>query len=342
MLELLYPLSNHHIPFQLLLSMTLQHSDSPFVEQLIAQRDRYFAYIEQYESQASYARQQLAHINALLLEQYLPASDPSPIAITATRQEPSYLPALTSGTAAPEIDSEANPPAIAKPRSKPPQPATVAPAAKAKPAADRKRPGSQLQLPLLTPYAHLSKIAAVGQVLQEHRGSNVKPETIIQTIYGELKAAELKAERPRMRATLNHGARKGLWSKSKGRGGDYSLEQPKSKTAVKKPPSNAKRSKSPKPAQPKSQPTLKRTVVKSAPGKGKARGQSLMEQVIDVMLAHPRQVMTSEVVAKEIFGSLPSREWATVRKRISGIFSQGVKEEKWQRVPNEKGAYIFQ
>jgi hypothetical protein len=325
--------------------MTFEPSDSPFIEQLIAQRDRYQSQIDHYDQQATYARQQLAHINALLLDQFLPTTAPSPIpsgtaqplALAATLQEPPYPPALPSRTPTPEVEQLPKP--AAKLKIKPLKPA---PAAKAERTAKQKRPGSPLQLPLLAPYAHLSKIAAVGEVLKEHRGSSVKPETIIQAIYGELSAADLKAERPRMRAVLNQGVRKGLWSKSQGRGGDYILDAPKSEPAANKPPSKAKRSQSKKPAQPKSKPASRQTVEKSAPGKGKARGLSLMAQVIDAMLSHPGEVMTSEAVAKEIFGSLPSREWAAVRKRISGIFSQGLKEQKWQRVPNEKGAYIYQ
>jgi hypothetical protein len=332
--------------------MIFEPSDSPFTAQLIAQRDRYQSQIDQYESEASYARQQLAHINALLLDQFLPAADLPPISSQATQQialpateEPLYPPALPSSTPAPQVDQIPKP--AAKPKSKRSKPG---PAAKATPTAQQKRPGSPLQLPLVAPYTTMSKIAAVGQVLREHQGSNVNPESIIQTIYGQLSPATLKAERPRMRAVLNQGVRKRLWSKSQGRGGDYILNAPKSESAANQRSSKANpsgsaspsRQKSKKPAQPKSKPTARQTVQKSAPGKGKARGQSLMAQVIDAMLSHPGEVMTSEAVAKEIFGSLPSREWAAVRKRISGIFSQGLKEGKWQRVPSEKGAYIYQ
>ncbi|MBW4549940.1 MAG: hypothetical protein KME35_02295 [Aphanocapsa sp. GSE-SYN-MK-11-07L] len=317
--------------------MPLESSDSPLIEHLIAQRDRYQSLIDQCNQQTTHARQQLAHINALLLDQFLPTSDASAISTTATLHEPPDPPVLLSGTLVPEVDQLPKP--ATKGKSKPSKPSI---AAKAKPPANKKQPGSPLQLPLLAPYSSMSKLAAVGQVLQAHRGIAVKPETIIQALYGDLNIADQKAEQGRMRATLNQGVRKGLWSKSKGRGGDYTLEQPKptSETAVEKPPSKAKRSQ--KPPKLKSQPATEPAVAKPAPGKGKSRGQSLMEQVIDVMIAHPREVMTSEAVAKEIFGALPSREWAAIRKRISGIFSQGVKEGKWERVPNEKGAYIYQ
>ncbi|MBW4550446.1 MAG: hypothetical protein KME35_04970 [Aphanocapsa sp. GSE-SYN-MK-11-07L] len=324
--------------------MPLESSDSPLIEHLIDQRDRYQSLINQCNLQAIHARQQLAHINALLMDQLLPtvdlASIPSttvqPNALPATRQEAPNPPALPSGTP-PEVNQLSKP--AVKVKSKSSKPAI---AAKAKPPTNKKRPGSPLQLPLVAPYSSMSKIAAVGQVLQEHRGSSVNPETMIQRLYGELNIADQKAEQGRMRATLNQGVRKGLWNKSKGRGGDYTLEQPNppSESAVEKPPSKAKRSQNP--PQPKSQPATEPAVAKPALGKGKARGQSLMEQVIDVMIAHPREVMTSEIVAKEIFGSLPSWEWAAIRKRISGIFSQGVKEGKWERVPNEKGVYIYQ
>ncbi|MBW4549900.1 MAG: hypothetical protein KME35_02065 [Aphanocapsa sp. GSE-SYN-MK-11-07L] len=327
--------------------MTLEPSESPLIDQLIDQRDRYQSYLDHCNQQATHARQQLVRINALLLDQFLPTPDASTIALPATLHEFPDPSPLTSGTSAPEVDQLSKP--APKANSKPSKPAI---ALNAKPPADKKRPGSPLQLPLLAPYRSMSKIAAVGQVLQAHRGSSVKPETIIQSLYGELSAADQKAEQGRMRATLNQGVRKGLWSKSKGRGGDYALEQPKpsSKTAVEQPPSKAKPSrsalspgrKSQKPPKPKSQPATEQAVAETAPGRGKARGQSLMEQVIDVMLAHPREAMTSEAVAKEIFGSLPSREWAAIRKRISGVFSQGVKEGKWERVPNESGAYIYQ
>ncbi|MBW4553667.1 MAG: hypothetical protein KME35_21535 [Aphanocapsa sp. GSE-SYN-MK-11-07L] len=325
--------------------MTPESSDSPFVEQLIAQRDYYQAQIENFEQQASHARQQLVHINALLLDQFLPASDPSPIpsgtaelneiislregeAIAATRQEPAH-PALTSGSSG--IAQLSSPTAIAEPPSQ-----IFEPAAAPKPIANRKgRP--QTLLPLLAPYAHLSKMAAVAQVLQEHHGNGVKPDAVIQFLYGGLSATDLKAEQTRMRATLNHGVRKGTWSKLKGRGGDYAWQDPNSAAsqpeATKSQPKSAKASQRDKPA-------AKQTATKSATSKG--RGQSLMDQVSNVMQSHPGEVMTSELVAKELFGSLPSKQWATARKRISGIFSQGVQLKKWQRVANQKGAYILE
>jgi hypothetical protein len=327
--------------------MTLEPSTSPFVEQLIAQRDYCQTQIDQYERQSSFARQQLTHINALLLDQFLPASDSSPIAIAATRQEAIYPPALMGVTAAispgltepaTNVDQLLNSPTIAEPEIEPSKPRRAANAT-AKSPVSRKQPRPQTKLPLLAPYAHLSKIDAVGQVLQEHRGSDVNTETIIQILYGDLSAADLKDERTRMRATLNHGARKKLWNRAQKRGGRYSLDQPKS--VEKKGQTKAKSSRSQKPVQPKSKPASKQTVEKSAPGNAKALGQSLMEKVISVMQAHPGEVMTSESVARIIFGSLPSREWAAIRKRISGIFSQGVRQEKWQRLPNEKGAYIL-
>ncbi len=342
--------------------MTLESSSSPFVDQLIAQRDFYQSQIDEYERQASYARQQVTHINALLLDQFLPASDPSPIsfgtakpnAIAATRQEATYPPALMGETAAisPEITASAtnedqiqSSPTIAEPQIESPKPLRVTNSAAkpAKPRVNRKLPRPQTKLPLLAPYAHLSKIDAVGQVLQEHRDSNLNTETIIQILYGDLNAADLKAEQTRMRATLNHGARKKLWNRLEKRGGLYSLEIQNS--SKKKGQTKAKSSRSQKTVEktvdPTSKPTPKQTTKKSAPGKAKAVGQSLMEKVINVMQAHPGKVMTSESVAQVIFGSLPSREWAAARKRISGIFSQGVRQDKWQRVSNEKGAYIL-
>jgi hypothetical protein len=330
--------------------MTLESSTSPFVEQLIAQKDHYQAQVDQYERQASLARQQLTHINALLLDQFLPASDASPIAIAATRQE-TYPPALMSATAAiapgltepaTNVNQILNGSTVAEPSIQPSKPRRTA---KAKPSGNRKQPRPQTKLPLLAPYAHLSKIDAVGQVLQEQRGSDLNTETIIQVLYGDLSAADLKAERTRMRATLNHGTRKKLWNRLAKRGGRYSLDKPAANKGQTKAKSSrsalSSRSESQKSVQPKSKPASRQTGKKSAPGKAKAVGQSLMEKVISVMQAHPGKVMTSEAVAQIIFGSLPSREWAAVRKRISGIFSQGVRQKKWQRLPNEKGAYIL-
>jgi hypothetical protein len=67
-----------------------------------------------------------------------------------------------------------------------------------------------------------------------------------------------------------------------------------------------------------------------------------MERVINVMRAHPGEVMTSESVAQEIFGSLQGGERAKARRRISDIFSKGVPLKHWRRVQNQKGAYIVQ
>jgi hypothetical protein len=350
--------------------MTMNSQDSPILEQLIALRDHYQVLVEQHEHKVIHARQQLTHINALLVDQFLPASGSSALSIAALQQEPSFLPAISGTTSAlSSVSAPTAPTGIAADDADDEDDedesdfkATVADQS----SPDLKRFGPQTKLPLLKPYAHLSKIGAVKQVLQENQGNVLQADSIIKTLYGDLSVEDLRDERIRIRATLNLGVRQGLWTRLKGRGGRYTLEPQKAQSATAKAKAKAE-----KPTRgrgrgiraasaPVEKPAGKRgaksatstakspakvaakSAAKASPTGRRLRGGSLMERVINVMREHPGEVMTSESVAQEIFGALQGGERAKARRRISDIFSKGVPLKHWRRVQNQKGAYIVQ
>jgi hypothetical protein len=347
--------------------MTMNSQDSPILEQLIALRDHYQVLVEQHEHKVIHARQQLTHINALLVDQFLPASGSAALSIAALQQEPSFLPAISGATAAlSSLSAPDAPTGVASDDTddddEDESELMATTAAQSSP--DLKRFGPQTKLPLLKPYAHLSKIGAVKQVLQENQGNVLQADSIIKTLYGDLSIEDLRDERIRIRATLNLGVRQGLWTRLKGRGGRYTLEPQKAQSATAKTKTKAEKSTRGRGARAASAPVEKpagkrgaksvaatakspakaaaKSAAKMSPTGRRLRGGSLMERVINVMRAHPGEVMTSESVAQEIFGSLQGGERAKARRRISDIFSKGVPLKHWRRVQNQKGAYIVQ
>jgi hypothetical protein len=158
---------------------------------LIELRQHYETIIAQSEYQATQAKEQLAHLDALL-ENQLPQPEVFPlleaIAIAshpaiATTIEPASLPAAQASTA------------IAQAK------AVIA--------------SSEISTPSLLPvYKGLNKLEAIAQILTQQSGQPLHQDTIFQLLYGDISPEVLKNESQRIRASLFQGVRKGLWDKS--------------------------------------------------------------------------------------------------------------------------------
>jgi lipoprotein-anchoring transpeptidase ErfK/SrfK len=163
---------------------------------LLDLRHHYATIIAQSEYQSTQAKEQLAHIDALL-ENELPQPEAFPLLETAaiashpaiaTTIEPTSLPAAQASTA------------IAK-----------APAAKTETAIA----SSEISAPSLLPvYKGLNKLEAIAQILSQQSGHALHQDTIFQLLYGDISPEVLKNESQRIRASLFQGVRKGLWDKS--------------------------------------------------------------------------------------------------------------------------------
>jgi hypothetical protein len=157
---------------------------------LLDLRHHYETIIAQSEYQVSQAKEQLAHIDALL-ENGLLQPEEFPLletAAIATTIEPASLPAAQASTAiakAPAVKTEA---VIAS---------------------------SEISAPSLLPvYKGMNKLEAIAQILTQQSGQPLHQDTLFQLLYGDISPEVLKNESQRIRASLFQGVRKGLWDKS--------------------------------------------------------------------------------------------------------------------------------
>jgi hypothetical protein len=358
----------------------VEHTQPNFIDNLIALRDHYQSLLADYASKSTHAREQLSHINALLVDQLVASPTQATAPLSAVIQEPSATLALTGATETPH-ESPATalsefPAGVSaasngkKPRkqttrrlttrkkassdqgNKEPEITSLALEPKPiQPTAQRKGNRPETKLPLLPAYAGLSKIEAIAKVIQDNAGKVVHIDQLINSLVGELSGADLIAERGRMRNTLNRGAKNGQWVKLKDRELSYTLDskllkstpaakpeaQPENQLTAK----NRSRSKVLAKSVQKSLLPSQETPANDLDFRPQYVGKSLSESVENVMQAHRGQAMTSDSVAKVLFGDIDGATLAKIKKQLNGVFSRGVSQQRWKQVKGQRGVYIM-
>jgi hypothetical protein len=174
---------------------------------LIDLRHHYATIIAQSEYQSTQAKEQLAHLDALL-ENELPQPKAFPLLETAViashpaiaiRIEPTFPPVAKASTAIAKAPAAKTETAIAP--IKPPM-------LKTDPAKQR------ISLPILPAHEGMTKLDAIATVLEKNLGEVLHQDRIIQLLYGELSLADLKKERVRMDTCLRNGVKAHRWKKA--------------------------------------------------------------------------------------------------------------------------------
>jgi hypothetical protein len=304
---------------------------SSFTDHLIVLRDHYQELLTEQESKLQHFHAQLTHINALLSD--------SPFPIPALNTHPELL---FDAELAPEALSHS----VAKPSkvrgsSKARKSATRAKSSR-NPAKSLSRRGPEIILPLLPRFKGMSKIESVGQILQENAGQVLHMDEIITALVGELNEADLKAERSRIKDTLYKGAIQGRWVKLKDQPQRYTLD-PK---LVKKASVSKSQRSSQKKTKSRSTSAKRKPVGKTEQQKWQPhyQGKSLTTAIGDIMQAHSGEVMTAGEVAEELYGLeylFTEVELAAVKKQVGTVLAKGVSLGNWQRVGDQRGAYIL-
>jgi hypothetical protein len=180
--------------------------ENNLTDSLIALKTQYERSLTEATTNASHLREQLSHVNALLLNHLLPSHGVVPQPVQSELDVPVEAIAPVPATEAPASDSsaqrlhKAKAPAIAK------SPAQTE--AKQAPAKSRK------SFEVLPVYQGMSKREAIAKVLEQHPGEVLHQDTIIQTLYGDLSPEDLKKERVRMDTSLRNGVKANKWKKT--------------------------------------------------------------------------------------------------------------------------------
>lgn len=323
-----------------------------FLESLMEMRSHYVSLNEQCRQKSSHAQEQLQNVNALLADQFvLQHNEQQPVSIQATVKE---NPALKEAV---DVDSQKLPNQVEEPdydfspESEADQKDElnqtnqltnlVLPVILTEPNTQKSssfnksdKPKSQLattlKTPLLAKYQHLSKLQAITELLQENQGRILHVDFIIRALYGELEPDAVKAEKSRMHDSLSTGVERGLWNKVPDQPGCYTLDLKMVKSE-----------------------SDQKQIVKSKHQEKQSKGKSsfevlsryqplnFTEAVETIIRENAGQILTTDKVARELYGEISGPALTKAKEKVGKTFWSGVKQKRWQRVPNQMGCYTL-
>ncbi|NJK40515.1 MAG: hypothetical protein HC934_02575 [Acaryochloridaceae cyanobacterium SU_2_1] len=309
-----------------------------FIAQLVALRDHYQGLLAEQERNILYLQQTVNHLNGLMENPLFPGPGENIDVLNGFGTTADLLPSLPSAPkAASETSRKAGSKSTRKHKStrKPPE----------KDQGPRGK-GPETVLPLLPQFSGLSKISAVAEILSAHAGQVLHIDEIIQLLLGDLSEGDLKAERGRIKDTLYRGTTEKRWIKFQGKPQSYTLDESlldkaKIVSSVDKKKPAGKR-KATKPARKSKQ--NKQQKGNQREWRPEYRALNLTAAVTQILKAHRGKVMTAEGVAEELFEAehqFSQQDWAAIKKQIGTVLSKGLSMQQWQRLANQRGAYIL-
>jgi hypothetical protein len=294
--------------------------DRNFTDSLIALKTQYERSLTEASTKASHLREQLSHVNALLLNQLLPSNG--------------VMPRLTQ--------TEAEVPVVEAIAQSPAQSLAVSPAAEAS-ASDRTKPkakaiaepalvsGKRNTRPLLPAYQGLTRLEAIAQLLQTTPGQDVTTDRVSEGLFGKLSASDNKAERKSLNTQMYQGVVRKLWQKGTKTGTFLANASAPSKSA---------------------EATTTAPVTKAqAPETTAAKRKSLMllpayselskgDAIAQVLTAAFGKVLHHDTIIQTLYGDLSSEELKAERTRIKTALLTGVKDGKWQKAFEPSSYFI--
>jgi len=333
-----------------------------FGESLLEMRSHYLALVAEQRRAAASAREQLVHINALLAEQMAMQHRYEQ---TISMQARAYTdnPVLTEGTEGRELPAAAD---QLEPSPADEEPVLLVEETQAQqrtnepdqisspviPQGDRVEEvtderlvplpmldqqeapdnnlskASQTNTPLLPQYEHLTKSEAVEKLLQENIGTILHVNYIVRALYGDLDTQALKVERQRLYETLSKGIARGLWDKIPDQPGCYTIDLKLVDKEEKSPPISHQQA---------DKAENNGTIEVLPP----YQHLNFTQGVETVLRENPGQVMTSEKIARILYGELSAKDLSRAKDKIGKILWAGARQKRWQSVAGQLGAYTL-
>jgi hypothetical protein len=310
------------------------------INALIALKSQYEQALAEAGTQSIHLREQLAHVNALLLNQLVPSNGGASLQVNLRSAEP-VLEMVSPA------DYRALAPVIAE------APATVSEtpkgkAGKLKPEA-KPMPGGRTPRELLPAYQGLKRLDAIAQALEAAPGAEITIDALIHALFGNLSAAEHKSERLRLKTLMYQGEKRKLWQKGsipssylikgstgkdKGRGSKAAPQPPSDiaadpVAAVVKPAAKARvKAIAPKSLPDKAAKTKQRISLAVLPVYAQLTKRDAIAQVLG---QHPGEVLHHDTIIQTLYGDLSPAELKAERVRIKTALLTGVKDGKWQK-----------
>jgi hypothetical protein len=242
--------------------MPVTTPEQSLIDSLIALKTQYERSLTEANTNASHLREQLSHVNALLLDRLLPSNRVVPqqtqsvsdVPVEAIAPAPAQTLAESSAAEATVSESFAQ---RLRPKPKASDRKSKA-APELTPASSKRNPR-----PLLPAYRGLTRLEAIAQVLQATPGEDVTADRIIEGLFGQLSAADRKAERKSLNTQLHKGKSLNLWQKGTVRG-TFAIGAPTPSAKPKRPGRKPDPSKEPQPE------PVAETAIAPAPAKARA------------------------------------------------------------------------
>jgi hypothetical protein len=296
---------------------------------LINLRQHYESIIAQCQSQASQAKEQLAHIDALLLNGLLQGAMQTLTAVIAPEQ-----PALTTAL---ELD-EAGEGSQSQAKSSPSREVKATPVPKPIPQ------GNRIPRPLLPEYRGMKRLEAIAKALQSTPGQEVKIDSLSQTLFGNLSESDRILERKRLYTLLHQGEKRGLWKKGTS---PYSYRIGNTETT------EAMQSIPQAPApQPKASAAKTKGAIAPHPeslSREKAplsllpayEGMSKLEAIAQVLAAQSGHVLHQDTIFQLLYGEVSPEVLNRESKRMRASLFQGVTKGLWEKASNQPCSYLL-
>lgn len=182
---------------------------------LIDLRHHYTSIVAQSKYKAAQAKAQLAHIDALLSESSVQAKTLSLISVVQA-VEPAVAAASTSLISRSEVDGAEQ----STSSSEVPELRVL----ESKRNRKAKQPYSRESLRLRPEYEGMTKLEAITKALSIQLGVVLHQDSIIQSLYGDLSADQMRLESRRMRASLFQGLKKNLWKRAEDQPSSYIID----------------------------------------------------------------------------------------------------------------------
>ncbi|WP_404783752.1 hypothetical protein [Altericista sp. CCNU0014] len=349
--------------------MTAINTEQVLTNQLIALKSQYEQALTDADAKAIHFREQLSHVNALLLNQLVPSKGVSSLRVQIEPRTTvlALHPQAEDTTAIPPAPSQAEDfsPRTRQTRTGKPRKEKriqAAPKAAPKSAPSSRKGTSQTLVPA---YQGLKRLDAIARVLGDSRGKEVTIDTLTQTLFGNLGAAEHKKERLRLKTLLYQGVKLGLWQKaatpssylidastSKGNGRSKKNGQQKTSPISAEPVATETTQPSPrKSSQLGSKPRAQNNKVGAEAAVAKTtatpavkkrnslpllpayEGITKLEAIRSVLKSYAGEDLHHDTIIQSLYGDLSPADLKAERVRIKTALLTGVKNKLWGRAP---------
>jgi hypothetical protein len=307
---------------------------------LIELRHRYETIIAQSEDKAMQAKEQLAQIDALLVNGILQSQE-SPVletTIAPTLKPASPIPALSAQAGTSEIRTELEPDEDVEDFLERAKPSS---SRKASPAAEPVAQGSRIPRPLLPAYQGLKRLEAIAQVLQNNPGQETTTDRVILALFGTLSPVERKAEKKKLKTLLYQGGKQQLWQKGRTPSSYIASKSKTSENAPSAPVATAKAStakaKAPVAKSTTAVISSERDSISLLPAYA---GMNKLEAIAQVLAEQSGHVLHQDAIFQLLYGEVGPEVLSKESKRMRASLFQGVAKGLWEKASNRPSSYL--